>query len=139
MTFSGIGFGIVAALKFYTMTKIFLTFFVVAIALTGVAADKSQRSVNDCTLSFENLIAVTNSVSSLTSKEQAGLIKKASDAQNLYSIGKTADALKKLFDLQIKLDQLAATLGNPTPKISTSDEQILRTALNETISCVQGA
>lgn len=120
------------------MTKIFLTFFVAAIAFTDVAADKSQGSVNNCTLSFENLIAVTNSVSSLSSKEQAGLIKIASDAKHLYSIGKTTDALEKLFNFQTKLDQLAATLGNPNPKISLSDEQILRTALNETLSCVQG-
>jgi hypothetical protein len=94
--------------------------------------------MSDCVPSLDNLITVTGSATSLTGKEQGGLIKIASDAKNLYLIGKTNDALKKLYDYQTKLDQLAATLSNPNPKISGSDRQALQTALNQAIACISG-
>jgi hypothetical protein len=119
------------------MRQLFLSLFVAAFAFTSVAAHKN-KSLN-CTASLDNLIAVTNSVTSLTSKEQAGLIKIASDAKNLLLIGKANDALNKLYNYQTKLDQLAATLSDPKPKITATDEQTLRTALNEAIACVSGA
>ena len=113
--------------------------FVAAFAFTGVTAHSTTKSLSDCVPTLDNLVAVTGSVTSLTAKEQGGLIKIASDARNLYLIGKTSDALNKLRDYQTKLDQLAATLGNPKPKISASDEQILQAALNESIACLSGS
>jgi hypothetical protein len=41
-------------------------------------------------------------------KERAGLVKLADDAAALVTVGKTADALAKLANLQTKVDQLAA-------------------------------
>lgn len=120
------------------MRQLLLSVFVAAFAFTSVAAHKNTKSFNDCIPSFDNLVAVTTSATSLTGKEEAGLIKIASDAKNLYSIGKIEDAVVKLQNYQLKLDQLAATVSNPNPKINAWDEAALRTALNETIACVSG-
>ena len=40
---------------------------------------------------------------------------------------------------QIKLNSLASTLITPKAKISASDEQVLRAALNNAIACILGA
>ena len=98
-----------------------------------------QVITNDCAAVFDNLTTVTSGAISLTSKEQAGLVKIATDAKNLYLIGKTEDAMTKLYNYQVKIDQLAATLNTSKPKISTPDEQALRAALNEAIACVSAA
>lgn len=121
------------------MRQFFLFICVTAFAFTSLASSGSTKSLSDCTPSLDNLIAVTSGVTSLTAKEQGGLIKIATDAKNLYLIGKTSDALKKLNDYQTKLDQLAATLANPNPKISASDRQTLQTALTEAIACLSGS
>ena len=121
------------------MRQLFLSIFVTAFAFTSVAAHKDKTPFDDCIPSLDNLIAVSGSVSSLTTKEQAGLIKIGSDAKNLILKGKQNDALVKLYDYQAKLNNLAATLANPVPKISASDEQLLRTALNEAIACLSGS
>ena len=82
------------------MRQLFLSLIVTAFAFTSMAAPKHTASLNGCDASFDNLIAVTSSVTSLTAKEQGGLTKIATDAKNLYFIGKTSDALKKLGDYQ---------------------------------------
>jgi hypothetical protein len=107
-------------------------------ALTSAAPKTNFNAQDDCVASLNNLIAATSSATSLTSKEQEGLLKIATDAQNLLLIGKTGDALTKLYDYQVKLNNLAATLSTSKPKISTSDEQVLRAALNEAIACISG-
>jgi hypothetical protein len=120
------------------MRHFFLSLFLAAFVFTSVAAHKSSKSFSDCIPFLENLITVTGSVTSLAEKDEGGLINKASEAKNLYSIGKTEDALQKLQDYQTKLDQLEATLSTSKPKISALDEQTLQTALNEAIACVSG-
>jgi len=120
------------------MRQFFVSLFFAAFAFTSMAAHQTTKSVNDCVASLDNLITATSSATSLTGKEQGGLIKIASDAKNLYLIGKTSDALKKLYDYQTKLDQLATTLSNPNPKISGSDRQALEAALSEVIACTSG-
>ena len=65
-------------------------------------------------------------------KERAGLLKLVNDAEGLASIGKTSDAVKKLSDFTVKVDQLEAA-----GRISTGDANELRTDAQATIACLQ--
>ena len=113
-----------------------LCFSVGSVSAENAKSLSVYAATGDCTAAFGNLTATTSGATSLTSKELSGLVKISTDASNLCVIGKTADALKKLYDYREKLDQLAATFNTPKPKISVQDEQALRLALNEAIGCV---
>ena len=65
-------------------------------------------------------------------KERAGLVKLVDDAQTLASIGKTSDAVKKLGDFTVKVDQLEAA-----GRISAESADQLRSDAQATIVCVQ--
>ena len=65
-------------------------------------------------------------------KERAGLLKLVDDAEALASIGKTSDAVKKLSDFTVKVDQLE-TAG----RISTESAGLLRSDAQATIGCLQ--
>jgi hypothetical protein len=66
-------------------------------------------------------------------KERAGLLKLVDDAKGLASIGKTSDAVKKLSDFTVKVDQLEAA-----GRISAESAEQLRSDAQATISCLQG-
>jgi hypothetical protein len=66
-------------------------------------------------------------------KEHAGLVKLVDDAEDLASKGKTSDAVKKLNDFTVKVDQLEAA-----SRISAGDADLLRSDAQEAISCLQG-
>lgn len=65
-------------------------------------------------------------------KERAGLLKLVDDAQTLASIGKTSDAVKKLGDFTVKVDQLEAA-----GRISAESAAQLRSDAQATIGCLQ--
>lgn len=65
-------------------------------------------------------------------KERTGLLKLVDDAKGLASIGKTSDAVKKLSDFTVKVDQLEAA-----GRISADDANLLRRDAQATIGCLQ--
>ena len=67
-------------------------------------------------------------------KERAGLVKLIDDAQALAAIGKTADAVTKLQNFTVKVDQLEAA-----GRISAESAALLRTDAAVTSACLQGA
>ena len=67
-------------------------------------------------------------------KERAELLKLIDDAQALASIGKTSDAVKKLSDFTVKVDQLEAA-----GRISAESAGLLRSDAQATITCLQGS
>jgi hypothetical protein len=79
-------------------------------------------------------VAITGKDAVKVEKERAGLLKLVDDAQYLASIGKTSDAVKKLSDFTVKVDQLEAA-----GRISAEDAELLRSDAQATIACVQGA
>jgi hypothetical protein len=66
--------------------------------------------------------------------ERAGLLKLVDDAEGLASIGKTSDAVKKLGDFTVKVDQLEAA-----GRISSDSAKELRSDAQATIACLQGS
>jgi hypothetical protein len=67
-------------------------------------------------------------------KERAGLLKLVDNAEDLVSIGKTSDAVKKLSDFTVKVDQLEAA-----GRISADSADVLRSDAQATIACLQGS
>ena len=67
-------------------------------------------------------------------KERAGLVKLVDDAQYLASISKTSDAVKKLGDFTVKVDQLEAA-----GRISAESAAQLRADAQATIVCLHGS
>ena len=65
-------------------------------------------------------------------KERDGLLKLVDDAEGLVSDGKTSDAVKKLSDFTVKIDQLE-TAG----RISAESANELRSDAQATIVCLQ--
>ena len=119
------------------MRRLFLLTLASVIFLTNVFATITSHKLNqDCVAVLDNLISATTNASSLGTKDKEGLLAKATGAKSDYVAGKTADALKKLNDYGAKLSQLEATAGSAKAKISPSDAQALRTALNAAITCL---
>jgi hypothetical protein len=118
------------------MRQLLLSTFIAVFSLSNVFANASAKPLSDCVAALDNLITVTNSAISLSAKDQQGLLDKATAIKEAYLAGKTADALQKLNDFGNKLTQLEATLGTSKAKLSSEDDQALRTALNEAIACL---
>ena len=67
-------------------------------------------------------------------KERAGLLKLVNDAQALASMGKTSDAVTKLGDFTVKVDQLEAA-----GRIDAESADELRSEAQASIVCLQGS
>jgi hypothetical protein len=67
-------------------------------------------------------------------RERAGLVNLVNAAEDLASKGKTSDAVKKLSDFTVKVDQLEAA-----GRISTESANLLRSDAQATIDCLQGS
>jgi hypothetical protein len=67
-------------------------------------------------------------------KERAGLLKLVNDAEALALDGKTSDAVKKLSDFTVKVDQLEAA-----GRISAESADLLRHDADATIECLQSS
>ena len=104
--------------------------------LMATAPAKGQTAVT-CQEQFSTLLANTESVSitgGKIDKERAGLKKLVNDAKDLALNGKSSDAVKKLNDFTVKVDQLEAA-----DRISPEDAIGLRSDAQATISCLQGS
>ncbi len=102
-----------------------------------MASSPSQAQTDICKDQFTMLRTDTNTVAitgGKVEKERAGLLKLVDDAEALASIGKTSDAIKKLSDFTVKVDQLEAA-----GRISAESANLLRSDAQETIDCLQGS
>ena len=83
----------------------------IAATIAGTAPAATAGTATSCDEQLAVLSADVGSVAitgGKADKERAGLVKLADDAAALVTVGKTADALAKLANLQTKVDQLAA-------------------------------
>jgi hypothetical protein len=83
----------------------------IAATIAGTAPAATADTETACDEQLAVLRADVGSVAvtgGKADKERAGLVKLADDAAALVTVGKTADALAKLANLQTKVDQLAA-------------------------------
>ena len=64
-------------------------------------------------------------------KERAGLVKLVDDATTLVNVGKTADAIVKLTNLQTKVDELAAA-----GRISPESAALLTADISSATACL---
>jgi hypothetical protein len=67
-------------------------------------------------------------------KERTGLLKPIDDAGALAALGKTSDAIKKLLDYEVKVDQLEAA-----GRISAESAARLRADAEAAIACLQSS
>jgi hypothetical protein len=115
------------------MRKLFV---IPLLALAAVAfASAPATAATSCQEQFDRLEADTQAVaitSGKVDKERAGLLKLVEDAEALAAIGKTSDAVTKLHDYEVKVDQLEAAA-----RISTESAAQLRADAEATIACLQ--
>jgi hypothetical protein len=107
------------------------------VAALADAATINAQTAGNCQGQFTELRADTESLTitgGKDEKERAGLLKLVDDAQALASIGKTSNAVKKLSDFTVKVDQLEAA-----GRISAESADQLRSDAEATIACLQGS
>jgi hypothetical protein len=122
---AGIGVGVLLGLTLSALLMLMAT------------APSQAQTEGTCQEAFTVLRDDTESVpitGGKIDKERAGLLKLVDDAQALASIGKTSDAVKKLSDFTVKVDQLEAA-----GRISADSAYLLRSDAQATIACVQGS
>ena len=106
-----------------------------AVAVASAATTGAQTI--PCQEQFTVLQEDTQSVSitgGKVDKERAGLLKIVEDAAALAAGGKSSDAVTKLRNYTVKVDQLEAA-----GRISTTDANRLRTEAQATIACLEGS
>jgi hypothetical protein len=127
---AGIGVGVLLGLTLSALLMLMAT------------APSQAQTAGDCEDQFNVLLRDTNEVDiTVTGKnsaekadnERAGLQKLVTDAEGLVLKGKTSDAVKKLSDFTVKVDQLEAA-----GRISAESANQRRTDAQETIACLQG-
>ena len=108
-----------------------------ALLILMATAPAQAETTGDCKVQFDTLRGDITSVpitSGKVVKERAGLVNLVNDAEDLASKGKTSDAVKKLSDFTVKVDQLEAA-----SRISADSAGLLRTDAKAIISsCLQG-
>ena len=109
---------------------------VAAVSVLTVAVPTQAQSATPCLDQFTVLREDTQDVSitgGKVDKERVGLMKLVDDAQALAAIGKPADAVTKLRNFTVKVDQLEAA-----GRLSTESAATLRADAATTIACLQG-
>jgi hypothetical protein len=128
---AGIGVGVLGILLGLTLSALLM--------LMSTAPAPAQTAA-DCGFQFTALqedtdaVMITGKDDEKVAKERKGLQNLVADAQYLASIGKTADAVKKLSDYTVKVDQLEAA-----GRISAESADLLRSDAQATITCLQGS
>ena len=125
---AGIGLGVSSFLLGLTLS--------VLLALTATAPAQSQTA-GTCQEEFTVLQNHTQTVpitGGKVDRERAGLVRLVDDAEDLALKGKTSDAVKKLSDFTVKVDQLEAA-----GRISADSAEELRSDAQATIACLQGS
>jgi hypothetical protein len=116
---------------------IFLGLTLSALLMLMATASAQAQTAGTCQEEFTVLRTHTETVpitGGKVDKERAGLLKLVNDAETLASIGKTSDAVKKLSDFTVKVDQLEAA-----GRISAESADQLRSDTQATIVCLQGS
>jgi hypothetical protein len=119
---AGIGVGVLLGLTLSALLMLMAT------------APSQAQTVGTCQEQFTDLRTHTEIVpitSGKVDKERAGLLKLVTDAEGLASIGKTSDAVKKLSDFTVKVDQLEAA-----GRISADSADILLAKTGAVIDCI---
>jgi hypothetical protein len=124
---AGIGVGVLLGLALSALLMLMAT------------APSQAQTVGVCESQFKELRAHLVDPKALpitggkVDKERAGLVKLVDNAETLALNGKTSDAVKKLSDFTVKVDQLEAA-----SRISADSANLLRSDAQETIACLQG-
>jgi hypothetical protein len=108
-----------------------------AVAFASGTASAPAAAVTTCQEQFDLLEADTQSVAitaGKVEKERAGLLKVIEDAEALAALGKTSDAITKLRDYEVKVDQLEAA-----GRVSAESAAQLRADADATIACLQSS
>jgi hypothetical protein len=108
----------------------------IAVVTATAALPVAAQTVDACSDQFTVLQAHAQAVpitGGKVDKERAGLVKLVVDAQALASIGKTTDAITKLGDFTVKVDQLEAA-----GRISAESAALLRADADAASACLQG-
>ena len=126
----------VRSLRMFAFVVALLTPLLIAVVTTAAAPPVAAQTAPSCSDQFAVLRADTQDVTitgGKVEKERAGLVKLVDDAQALASIGKTADAVNKLRNFTVKVDQLEAA-----GRLSAESAALLRGDAADTIACLQG-
>ena len=126
----------VRGLRMFVFVVALLVPLLIAVVTTAAAPPAAAQSATPCLDQFTVLRTHTEDVSitgGKVDKERAGLVKLVDDAQALASIGKTTDAVTKLRNFTVKVDQLEAA-----GRLSAESAALLRTDAAATITCLQG-
>jgi hypothetical protein len=107
--------------------------------LMATAPSRAQTADGGCGDQFNQLRTDIETLHITAKKdkietERTGLLNPVNDAETLASKGKTSDAVKKMSDFTVKVDQLEAA-----GRISDVDAKDLRTEAQATIDCLQGS
>ena len=122
---AGIGVGVLVGLTLSVLLMLMAT------------ASAQAQATGTCQEEFTVLRTHTETVSitgGKVDKERAGLVKLVNDAETLASIGKSSDAVKKLGDFTVKVDQLEAA-----GRIDAEGADQLRSEAQAAIVCLQGS
>jgi hypothetical protein len=106
-----------------------------AVAFASGPGTAPAAATTTCQEQFDLLEADTESVAitaGKVDKERTGLLKLIEDAEALAALGKTSDAIKKLHDYEVKVDQLEAA-----GRISAESAAQLRVDAEAAIVCLQ--
>jgi hypothetical protein len=108
-----------------------------AVAFASGPATAPAAAATTCQEQFDLLEADTQSVAITAGKvdrERAGLLKLIQDAEALAALGKTSNAITKLRDFEVKVDQAEAA-----GRISAESAAQLRGRTEATIACLQSS
>ena len=108
-----------------------------ALALASGPATTTAAATTACEGQFDLLRTGTEAVvitGGKVDKERAGLLKLVDDADTLAAQGKTSNAITKLLDFEVKVNQLEAA-----GRISLESAAQLRGDAEATIACLQSS
>lgn len=106
----------------------------IAVATLAPAVPAGATTITECQSAIAVLMTATDAATSLSPKDESGLLSKAQNASLKLNQGKFRDALQKLEDYE---SALAALYTAPKPKISQDDYATLNSDSETALTCVQ--
>jgi hypothetical protein len=101
-----------------------------------IGAPVAAQTQSDCQTQITNLRTASSTVAISgrnADKDRAGLVDKLGDASAELTKGKNADAVKKLTDFKVKVQQLVEA-----GRLSASDATSLNSQADSAIACLNG-